>query len=107
MAKRVLPHTAWMADSQWALQAKPIAVLMVALTLFGSGEGMVVLASLGSTPWTVLAQGLSLNSGLSDWLATGRYRGIRDSAICRRRGLGRPNYATVYHRALRVSLGVN
>lgn len=65
MTKRVLPHTAWMADSQWALQAKPIAVLMVALTLFGSGEGMVVLASLGSTPWTVLAQGLSLNSGLS------------------------------------------
>lgn len=37
----------------------------------------------------------------------GRYRGIRDSAICRRRWLGRPNYATVYHRALRVSLGVN
>lgn len=52
-----------MADSQWALQAKPIAVLV--MTLFGSGEGMVVLASLGSTPWTVLAQGLSLNSGLS------------------------------------------
>lgn len=43
-------------------------------------------------------------SGLSDWLATGRYRGIRDSAICRRR---RPNHATVHYRALRVSLGVN
>jgi uncharacterized membrane protein YczE len=34
-------------------------VLIVALAAFGCGEGLLVAAKLGPTPWTVLAQGLS------------------------------------------------
>lgn len=65
MGKRVLPPTPWMAKSAWSLELKPLTMLMVALSLFGVGEGMLVLANLGSTPWTVLAQGVSLQTGLS------------------------------------------
>lgn len=69
-AKRVLPPTPWMASSSWALQTKPIAMLMVALSLFGIGEGMLVLSNLGSTPWTVLAQGIETHTHLSLGLIT-------------------------------------
>lgn len=61
-ATRVLPPTPWMATSPWSLQAKPIAMLLVALSLFGIGEGMLVLSNLGSTPWTVLAQGIQYHT---------------------------------------------
>jgi uncharacterized membrane protein YczE len=32
---------------------------MLALAIFGCGEGLLVVANLGPTPWTVLAQGLT------------------------------------------------
>lgn len=70
MKKRVLPHTAWMADSLWSLQPKSIGMLIIGLCLFGVGEGMLVLSNLGSTPWTVLAQGIAIHSKLSLGLVT-------------------------------------
>lgn len=62
--KRILPLTPWTAPSPWSLQPKPLLVLCFALMLFGLGEGMLVTAQLGSTPWTVLAQGISQQTGL-------------------------------------------
>lgn len=38
---------------------------MVGLWLFGVGEAMLVAANLGNSPWTVLAQGISLRTNLS------------------------------------------
>lgn len=44
--------------------------LVVGLVLFGIGCGLTVQAGLGVDPWTVLAQGLSVRTGLGvGWLA--------------------------------------
>lgn len=39
--------------------------LVLGLTLFGIGEGLLVVAKWGATPWTVFAQGVSLHTHLS------------------------------------------
>ena len=39
--------------------------LCFGLTLFGIGEGLLVVSSSGASPWTVLAQGISLSVGFS------------------------------------------
>lgn len=64
MSRRVLPRMPWSARHAWSFQATPVLVLCLALVLFGVGEGMLVSANLGASPWTVLAQGLALQSGL-------------------------------------------
>lgn len=43
---------------------------MIGLTLIGVGEAMLVAAGLGNSPWTVLAQGLGLRTGVSIGTAT-------------------------------------
>lgn len=40
-------------------------VLVVGLWLFGTGEALVVQSGLGNGPWTVLAQGFSVRTGLT------------------------------------------
>lgn len=47
-----------------------LAILIAGLWLFGTGEACIVAADLGNSPWTVLAQGISLNSSLSIGVAT-------------------------------------
>lgn len=41
------------------------APLVLGLSLFGFGEGLLVASQWGATPWTVFAEGLSRHSGLS------------------------------------------
>jgi len=43
---------------------------MLGLTLFGAGEGAIVAAGLGNSPWTVFAQGVSVQTPLSIGVAT-------------------------------------
>ncbi len=62
--KRVLPVTPWTARSYWSLQGLPLLVLSLSLCLFGVGEGMLLVSNLGASPWVVLAQGVSLRSGV-------------------------------------------
>lgn len=69
-ARRILPITPWSAASPWSLQPRPLLVITLALLVFGCGEGMLVNAGLGSAPWTVLAQGAALTSGLNLGLTT-------------------------------------
>ena len=38
--------------------------------LFGLGEGLLLVSFTGASPWSVLAQGLSLNSNLSIGMLT-------------------------------------
>ena len=38
---------------------------MFGLTLFGLGEGLLIVSLTGASPWSVLAQGISLNVDLS------------------------------------------
>ena len=47
-----------------------LLVLVGGLWTFGTGEALLVKSRLGNTPWTVLAQGVSLHSPLSIGAAT-------------------------------------
>lgn len=56
--------------SLWRPSPARFARLMFGLTLFGAGEGALVAAGLGNSPWTVLAQGVSVQTPLSIGAAT-------------------------------------
>ncbi|HEV2427116.1 MAG TPA: hypothetical protein VGS61_02715 [Acidimicrobiales bacterium] len=49
-----------------------IAPLLVGLTLFGFGEGLLVASHWGATPWTVFAQGVARHAHISlGWATAG------------------------------------
>ena len=62
-----VPKTQWSSDKPLNFSPKPLTVLILCmgLGLFGLGESLIITASLGMSPWTVLAEGLSLTTGLS------------------------------------------
>lgn len=62
---RVIPHTSWAATSLWSLDIKTLSVLIFALSILGIGDGLIVLSNLGSTPWTVLSQGIAIQTNMS------------------------------------------
>lgn len=62
---RSIPYTTWAASSLWSIQGKAIYVLLFALAILGIGDGLIVLSNFGSTPWTVLSQGIALRSEIS------------------------------------------
>ncbi|OOF59546.1 YczE/YyaS/YitT family protein [Rodentibacter myodis] len=67
---RVIPHTNWAANSLWEIKGKTIGVLLFALAMLGIGDGFIVLANFGSSPWTVLSQGVALQSGIDIGLSS-------------------------------------
>ena len=67
---KTIPVTPWRANTTWGLITAPYAiqrmmVLIFGLMIFGIGEAFLVVTSLGNSPWTVLAEGISLNSSLN------------------------------------------
>ena len=56
---RTFPDVPWRATSRW--QARPVGllVLLLGLTLFGAGEAILLLSTIGNSPWTVLSEGLA------------------------------------------------
>ena len=60
-----MPRTRFTAPSTWSPTAGSFLVLVMGLALFGIGEGLLLRANLGAAPWSVLAQGLSLRTGLT------------------------------------------
>src|SRR4051794_33423795 len=65
-----VPRMPWSAPGRWRPHSATLAVLLVGLWLFGTGEALLVASTLGNTPWTVLAQGVSRHSSLSIGEAT-------------------------------------
>ncbi|WP_373818270.1 YitT family protein [Glaesserella sp.] len=63
--KSPIPKMPWSADHQWQLKASSLLMISVSTILMGIGEGLLVLVNLGSSPWTVFSQGISIQSGLS------------------------------------------
>ena len=62
-----IPKTYW--SSEKPLNFKPkistFLFLCLGLTFFGLGEGLLLVSSTGASPWSVLAQGISLNVNYS------------------------------------------
>ena len=62
---RTVPVVPWTATSRWDLSFKRVSILFFGLAIFGLGDGLIIQSGLGNAPWSVLAQGISLKSGLS------------------------------------------
>jgi uncharacterized membrane protein YczE len=67
---RTIPRTRWTARSVWRPTPASLASLVVGLWLFGTGDAFLLAADLGATPWTVLAQGVSVRTGLTIGITT-------------------------------------
>ena len=54
---RSVPKTKWSSDKPLNFSPKfqTVFILCVGLTLFGLGEALIITASVGMSPWTVLA----------------------------------------------------
>src|SRR3954463_15796847 len=63
---RSIPTMPWSAQGgTWSWPRPPaLVVLLAGLWLFGIGEAALIDASLGNTPWTVLAEGIADHSRL-------------------------------------------
>ena len=67
---RTSPHTPWRAESTWSLglgryHFERLLILIFGLTIFGLGDAFLIMSTLGNSPWTVLAEGISLNTPLN------------------------------------------
>lgn len=58
------------AGSLWRPRPLVLVRLIAGLWLFGTGEGLLVLAALGNSPWTVFADGVAQHTPLSIGEAT-------------------------------------
>jgi len=62
-----IPKVSWSSERPLNLRPKISTFLFLCfgLTLFGLGEGLLIVSLTGASPWTVLAQGISLNIDFS------------------------------------------
>ena len=62
-----IPKVSWSSERPLNLKPKISTFLFLCfgLTLFGLGEGLLIISLTGASPWTVLAQGISLNVDFS------------------------------------------
>lgn len=68
---RTVPATPWSArGSRWRARPSTVAVLVAGLWVFGTGEAALLEAGIGNSPWTVFAEGLGEQLGVSVGTAT-------------------------------------
>tara|TARA_A100001015_G_scaffold92446_1_gene102906 strand:- start:68 stop:715 length:648 start_codon:yes stop_codon:yes gene_type:complete len=62
-----IPKVNWSSNKPYNFRPKfsTFFFLCLGLTLFGLGEGLLIVSFTGASPWSVLAQGISLNINLS------------------------------------------
>ena len=67
-----VPTLSWSSFDTLNLKPRIITLLylVIGLILFGLGETMLIAANAGVSPWTVLAQGISIKTGYSIGIAT-------------------------------------
>jgi len=67
-----IPKKSWSSKNPFNLRPKLITLffLVFGLILFGAGEGLLIVSFTGASPWSVLAQGISLNTNISVGLVT-------------------------------------
>lgn len=62
---RSVPITSWRAPSQWRCSARTYLILVIGLYLYGTGDAIIINATLGAGPWVVFALGVTHVTGLS------------------------------------------
>ena len=67
---RTVPNLPWTGAHGWDLSVKRVLIVVFGLAAFGLGDALIIESGLGNTPWSVLAQGISLKSGLTIGTAT-------------------------------------
>jgi uncharacterized membrane protein YczE len=68
---RTVPSTPWSASgSRWTARPSTLAVLVLGLWIFGTGDAALIEAGIGNSPWTVFAEGLGEQIGVSIGTAT-------------------------------------
>ena len=67
-----IPKVNWSSNESLNFRPKFLTsfFLIFGLTIFGLGEGLLILSTTGNSPWSVLAEGISLNTSLSIGAAT-------------------------------------
>ena len=67
-----IPKVSWSSERPLNLRPKisTFIFLCLGLTLFGLGEGLLIVSLTGASPWTVLAQGISVKTGYSIGITT-------------------------------------
>ena len=67
-----IPKVNWTSKKPHNLKPKfsTFFYLCFGLMIFGLGEGLLIVSLTGASPWSVLAQGISLNASLSIWTIT-------------------------------------
>ena len=67
MKIKKIPKVNWSSEKPYNFRPKfsTFFFLCFGLTLFGLGEGLLIVSFTGASPWSVLAQGISLNINLS------------------------------------------
>ena len=62
-----IPKVSWSSEKPYNFKPRfsTFFFLCFGLTLFGLGEGLLIVSFTGASPWSVLAQGISLNVNLS------------------------------------------
>ena len=62
-----IPKVKWSSEKPFNFKPKfsTLFFLCFGLSLFGLGEGLLIVSFTGASPWSVLAQGISLNVNLS------------------------------------------
>ena len=67
-----IPKVYWSSEKPLNLKPKisTFFFLCFGLTLFGLGEGLLIVSAMGNSPWTVLAEGIYLDIGFSIGLIT-------------------------------------
>lgn len=62
-----IPKVSWSSEKTYNFRPKysTFFFLCFGLALFGLGEGLLIVSSTGASPWSVLAQGISLNVSFS------------------------------------------
>ena len=62
---RSVPVTSWRAPSQWRCSRRTYLILLLGLYLYGTGDAIIINATLGAGPWVVFALGVTHVTGLS------------------------------------------
>lgn len=63
--KSPIPLMPWSATHQWETNRRTLLIISIAMAVMGLGEGLLVLSHFGNAPWTVLSQGLAVQTGIS------------------------------------------